>query len=319
VDEMSSFQLMNVPVFDPMGNMIDTGLKTYQGLNEGISRQLANQAQREKMPFIGKEAEAALQNQLLLNERMASEKEWWGPQKQADLQKTLQDAQKQKMIIEIMRRFLPNGGGAMQGGEGMQGGMPGASGGLGNNSEMGNLMVRNMLGLPAETPEERAYRERETHRENTMFNRNLDVSMGTPTHISQKQKMGLGIEMLLPTLDELKNFDVPNPTVGSLDPRNWDKQKQYDNLVYEAADTIVTARGWANTNESMEKAISMVKRQQGESEKGYKDRITKLQKSMSHIGSLVSPEENRNNEAKTPEQLAIERGFKKVGGKWVRP
>lgn len=92
---------------------------------------------------------------------------------------------------------------------------------------------------------------------------------------AQNQKSIQAIDSVIPVLNEIKEMDVPNQTsVGKL----WSpaKQKSYESKIIEAAESISSGFGWPSTEGSLKKAMNMLERGWGESEKVYKQRIDNI-------------------------------------------
>lgn len=272
--------LMNFPILSPTGDMLDRAFSTNKSINDAISAKLQQQMQKEMMPYLGKTKEAELQNYLLRNEMLQAEKDWAGPTAQAEMQLKIEQANKQKYLNDLIRKIAGGGqiGQDVMAAEGSGLGM----GGMSSDSELGNLMVRSMLGLPDETPMERARREMMIHQQNAMFNKDLERQAGTTTTISDTQNRLKGIEGVMPLLDQLLEMEVPgqsgikvpfikeNDLTLLLSP---DKQAAYKGKLSAAKESALAAMGLSPTVEGLATVEKIFGKQPGETDVAYKSRL----------------------------------------------
>lgn len=152
----------------------------------------------------------------------------------------------------------------------------------GGPSQLGQILMRRQLGIPAELPTEKQARELETFKQKERFRKEL-TGPETGRFKTLKQSSALGLETTFPLLDKLIAGDVPSQVALWGDPLttlplvgNPDQQAQYEGRISAITDTLVAAMGLPKSNESLHTIRRMVARQPWESEGSYKRRLKEL-------------------------------------------
>jgi hypothetical protein len=230
-----AFQPVNYAGIAPMGisgigQGMKMGMMPFQEIRKAKSDQLANALNQLKLEYLPQE----YQSQFAL--------------RAAQAQKAQQDAAKQKMLSEHLKKRLEGAG----------------------NDELGEILFRKLVGLPEETPSEKQRRELSTYKQKKQFEQEL--SGGETTGFkTQKQVASQGIENTLPLLDELQGLDVPGQ--GAAYIFSPDKQAKYQSVVSGITDSLVGALGLPKSNESLKTVEKMIARQPRESDKAYRRRL----------------------------------------------
>jgi len=206
-------------------------------------------------------------------------------QQQAQTSLLQQQAEKERMIVQL----LGGATGGMNGGpsEGMgKSGSGVSSGAFGGNTEIQDQLLRQMLGLPSEFPGERTRRERETHQANSIFNKDVEKKLGTSGSITQKQNMSLGADLTIPLLDQLIDLEVPGQVIGKTFSPNV--QAEYQGLVSNIVDKVLKGMDLTSSEENTRSVRKMVERQPFEKEESYKNRLRDLKEEMFFIKDVTS-------------------------------
>lgn len=212
-----------------------------------------------------------------------------------------QKSRKEKMLADLLENYQK---------QNFQGyGMPsmGSSGSMyemGNNNELAEQLFRQMIGVPSEFPGEKSEREQRAYRENAIFNKNIESSMGTSSFNTQKQSMGLGIENTIPLIDELIELEVPGQGVGKYFAPNV--QPKYEATVANITDKLVKAMGLSSTEESLHTVRQMIERQPRESEGSYKQRLKDLKSELLFTYGKVSGQSLEKQESNHYEKVRIQ-------------
>lgn len=130
----------------------------------------------------------------------------------------------------------------------------------------------------AQTPQEKQDMAIET------FKRKQDIRTGndgntaplTNTIKTQMQGIIAGVPKVKVKIDALK--DAPSPT--QLIGYKPDQKAKHSSLVRETAETYAKAKGWPNTNESINTAIKILDRHTFESDAAYRKRLDELKISL---------------------------------------
>jgi hypothetical protein len=141
---------------------------------------------------------------------------------------------------------------------------------------------RRRFNLPDETPEEASRRRLDEAMYMANYNKEIEGAYGTPATVTTKQGQVLGIQQLMPILDELITLDVP----GQRGAPSWtspDAQSKYKDLVSSALETYVSSKGLASNEKSLEAAQHVLERQGGESLENYRNRLRRTQHELGSI------------------------------------
>lgn len=168
--------------------------------------------------------------------------------------------------INLFAQLLgPMGGAQGQSGEPQQGNNP-------FGSDISSELARSMLGLAPQSPAQAQQMAIGTHQANANYNKQLENEYGTPQTVSTKQSQVLGIQQLMPILDELMTIEVP----GQRGAPSWtspNEQSDYKQLVNSALETYVSSKGLASNEKSLHAAQQILERQGGESLENYRKRL----------------------------------------------
>jgi hypothetical protein len=322
--------LLNFDFGNPMDAALRAAMSTYGGITSGQANKTQNQLNKAKLPYAEKQEQERLKQLALANElsqygirQAEAELPYYGPQAEAELQKKQYEAAKSKAINDYLQQMLA--GGQQSSGMSDAAGQPDSSGGndTGFGNDMADQMFRQLIGMPAETPNEKSMRELNMYGQKETIKKGVEKNAGTSSFITQNQAMNLGIENTIPLLDDLMDMDVPGQLIsGYFSPND---QRQYDNMVTILADNIVAARNWPKTDRSFEEAAKLVQFGRMETKEGYNKRLKNLRNELSAVqervqgnAPIISKTSERSTAASNFEEEALSRGFKQVNGKWVK-
>jgi hypothetical protein len=172
--------------------------------------------------------------------------------------------------LNLFSQLLGQTGGSQAQQSGAAQGPSGANSMFG--SDISSELARSMLGLAPQSPAQAQQMAIATHQANANYNKQLENEYGTPQTVSTKQSQVLGIQQLMPILDELMTTDVPEQFAypGFRAPN---KQSDYKQLVNSALETYVSSKGLASNEKSLHAAQQILERQKGESLENYRKRI----------------------------------------------
>lgn len=253
---MSNFPYMQFDVYNPLDNAIKTAMGVYEGIGQGKTRSKEMEqisAQTKKI-----QAETA-KNEMLLG--LIAQTFGLQPGSMGGQQNT-QGQQMQSAGAQ----FMPVGGGIGQF----------SASGLPSGNEVSGLMMREFLGLPIETPNEKLGRDMYAHSQNKMFDKGLEQTMGTSANIAKNKNLIMGVNNTLPVIDQLSTMDIPNQVAGG--KQSPDKQAKYMGLANSAVESLIAGLGLTASEATIDLAKQQLQRQSWETEGGYKERLKGVKK-----------------------------------------
>lgn len=152
--------------------------------------------------------------------------------------------------------------------------------GVGRKQQMMQL-ARAVAGFPVELPYEQEQRELRTYQQKENIKHTMDEQRGTTATKSDRQSRELGIASVEPILDEILSLDVPPQfflNEDKLNPFNLyygDQQAIYKSSIGLAVDSLMNAYNLPKNIPVINTVKEIVGRSPFESEKGYKERVTK--------------------------------------------
>lgn len=295
--------VLNFNPFNPMDTAIQTALGTYKGIGEGRGQQLQNEALGIKMPFIGRQAEADIAAQLAMAQyhRAQSMKE----QRIAELLRMFGGAEGMATggsVPSLESGVTPNAAATPSGGA--ISAMPGMPGRAGMN-ELGDLFVRGQLGLPDQTPREKAQMDLFVDAMKKQQAAQIEQANPTTATISDTQRRIKGSEGVIPILQQILESDVP-PQVGLNLPSEWgslkiadivnpNKQAAYKAKLSAAKENALAAMGLTGTEAGLGTIEEIFGRKALEGNVAYRKRLM----------------EEMNNLVRRYEELGGKQKFKK--------
>lgn len=280
--------VLNFAAYNPMDVAVQTALGTYKGIGEGSNQQLQAQTAAKKLPYADQEIMA------MINLHRAQAQQ---AQQEANFTKSIYDMinkQNPGMVSQttpvVSDRPVQGAGvtqptpniSAVPGQASPAMAAPSQGGpiaGYDSQADLVNAIIANKMGINPVSPMRQQQMDIDKYRIQQGISNQFENEQGTSGTKGGRQEKVLAIDAMMPDLIRLSQTNPPIPGFGWTSPT---EKKDFDNLVSRLTESIVTAKGWPKTNESMDDARKMLRPTLFDTKETYQARIADLMRDIEH-------------------------------------